>query len=126
MKKLKEFLKDNLLDFLIIIAFIALAIFMSNYHEYWSDEAQSWLIARDNSVLEILKVTKYEGTPCWWVLIIKVFMAFGLTYDYFFVIPIIFMVLGLLFVFKKFDMPWYMRVLFPFTYYIFYQAFLFY
>ena len=121
MEKTKNFLKNNILDCIIIVIFIVLAVFMSQYHEYWSDEAQSWLIARDCSVSEILKVTKYEGTPCWWVLIIKVFMVFGLTYEYFYVIPIVFMALGLLFVFKKFDFPWYMKVLFPFTYYIFFQ-----
>ncbi len=122
MNKVKTFIEKNWLNIVIIALFVILAFLMSGYHEKWSDEAQSWLIARDLSVSEIISYIKYEGTPPLWVFIIKIFMAFGLTYEYFFVIPIIFMTLGLIFMYTKYDVPWYVKLLFPFTYFVFFQT----
>ena len=122
MSKIKSFFEKNWLNIVIISLFVIVALCMSRYHEKWSDEAQSWLIARDLSVFEIINYIKYEGTPPLWVFVIKIFMAFGMTYEYFFIIPIIFMTLGLIFMYTKYDIPWYVKVLFPFTYYAFFQT----
>ena len=119
---IKDFLKKNWLNLIIIIAFVIGAFYMAQFHELWSDEAQSWLIARDLSVPEIIGYTRYEGTPPLWVLTIKFFMMLGVTYETYYIIPIIFMGLGLLFLYTKFDIPWYLKILFPFTYYVFYQT----
>ena len=40
----------------LIISFIIIIL-----HEAWRDEAQSWLIARDLSFIDILKQMKFEG-----------------------------------------------------------------
>lgn len=116
-----EIVKNNLLNIVILISFIILAIIFSNYHEHWSDEVQSWLIARDNSVLEIIKYTKYEGTPCLWFLILKLFINLGFTIDSFYLIPIIFTSIGLYLLLFKTNIPWYIKILFPFSYFIFFQ-----
>lgn len=119
---IKDYLKKNWINILIIAVFIVCAFAMAQYHELWSDEAQSWLIARDLSVPEIIGYIRYEGTPPLWVLTIKLFMFLGVTYETYFIIPIIFMSLGLLFLYSKFDIPWYLKILFPFTYYVFFQT----
>lgn len=58
----------------ITVIFAVLSLTVSSFHEHWSDEAQSYLLARDNSFLEIFQYIKYEGTPALWVIIIKIFI----------------------------------------------------
>ena len=106
---------------LIIIAFIALTVVSTNFHEPWSDEAQSFLIARDTSLTEMFGYMKYEGTPPLWVLIIKLFIFVGGTYETFYILPIIFSVLGVILFEFKIKAPWYIKLLFPFTYFVLYQ-----
>ena len=62
---------------IIIIIFTILVLSLSNTHEHWSDEAQSFLLARDNSITELFYYMKYEGTPPLWVIIIKIFILLG-------------------------------------------------
>lgn len=106
---------------LIIGLFLIFSILVAGRHEHWSDEAQSFLLARDNSFLEIFKYIKYEGTPPLWVLVIKIFILFGGTYKTFYILPIIFNTIGLVLLLYKVKVPWYIKVLFPFTYFIFFQ-----
>lgn len=120
--KIVKVIEKNFLNAIILILFIILAISFSKYHEHWADEAQSWLIARDNSIIEILNYTKYEGTPCLWFLILKVFINIGFTYDYFYLIPIIITSVGLFLLLFKVKLPWYIRILFPFSYFVFFQT----
>lgn len=111
--------KINIIVF-IIFAFLALVIGIN--HEPWADEAQSWIIARDASVSEIIwDVSRYEGTFPLWFLTIKLFISLGLKYEYFFVIPIIISLIGLLVFLKGVKAPTIVKILVPFTYYIFYQ-----
>ena len=122
MDKIKHFFKKNWLNAIIIFTYMITAVYMAQFHELWTDEAQSWLIARDSSIGRIFSYIRYEGTPPLWVLIIKVFISCGLTVDKFYLLPIIFMSLGLIFLYTKFDIPWYIKILFPFTYFAFYQS----
>lgn len=105
----------------IIVLFIILAIIVANFHEHWSDEAQSFLLARDNSFSEIMHYIRYEGTPPLWFFVIKIFILLGGTYEYFYILPIIFSTIGLIIFEFKIKAPWYIKVIFPFTYFIFYQ-----
>jgi len=106
----------------IIILCTLLSIYVCLHHETWSDEVNLWLIARDSSVLDIFKIYMYqEGHPALWYLVIKFFQCLNLKYQYFFIIPLIFSNLGLaIFMFKS-DYKLYIKVLLPFTYFIFYQ-----
>lgn len=58
----------------IIIVFMVLSLALAKFHEHWSDEAQSFLLARDNSFAEIFHYIKYEGTPALWVIVVKIFI----------------------------------------------------
>lgn len=50
-------------------------------HEPWSDEAQSWLLARDSTPSDLIfRVVRYEGTPPLWPLILQVPARNGLPY----------------------------------------------
>lgn len=106
---------------LLIIAFIILSIKVANKHEHWSDEAQSYLLARDTNFIEIFKYMKYEGTPPLWVFTIKIFLSLGGTYQTFYILPIIFSTIGLILFEYKIKAPWYIKIIFPFTYFMFYQ-----
>ena len=46
-------------------------------HEFWTDEAQAWLIAKDLSIPEIFSAMKYEGHSCLWHLILHPFAKLG-------------------------------------------------
>ena len=120
-KNMKNYIKKNILNFIILIVFAVLAIWFSQYHEPWADEAQSWLIARDNSITQILTYMRYEGTPALWFLILKVFINLGFSYSNFYIIPIIFTLIGLYLVLFKIKMPWQIKILFPFSYFIFFM-----
>ena len=48
---------------IVVAAFVCMGVFAGLHHEPWADEAQSWLIARDNNnLIDLLKAVKYEGT----------------------------------------------------------------
>jgi len=106
---------------LIIVLFVITSTFIALKHEHWSDEAQSFLLARDNSLIELFGYMKYEGTPPLWVLVLKLFIILGGTYETLFILPILFSTIGLIIFEFKIKAPWYIKVLFPFTYFIFYQ-----
>lgn len=104
-----------------IIIFIIINSIISLKHESWADEAQAWLIARDNSFLGILKNMKYEGTPGLWHIILKISILFGLQYENIQVITITFTVIGIIFLFKNEKIPVWMKILLPYTYFVFFQ-----
>ena len=119
---MKKYLtKNNILYTIIIIVFLSLSIIISNKHEHWTDEAIAWLIANDLSITEILKYMHCDGHPMLFHLIVKLFCFFGLKYNHFNIISILFSTLGVTILLFKSNFKWYIKILLPFTYYIFYQ-----
>ena len=87
--------KNIILNIVILAIFIVISLVVGYYHEPWSDEAQSWLIARDASVSEILcTIEKYEGTPPLWHLFLKFLISLGYQYEYLYLISVFFSSLG--------------------------------
>ncbi len=120
---MKKILKKEYLFYLIIIAiFFTLATIVSLKHEYWPDELNAWLIAKDSSVIELFtKYLRNDGHPALFHLIIKTFQFFGLQLRDFRIISLLFSTLGVaVFVFKS-KFKWYLKALFPFTFFIFFQ-----
>ena len=69
-----------LLAFVLCIAIIAIVMC---FHEPWFDEAQSWLIARDSSLADIISVrTHYEGHPPFWNLLLAIAAKNGVPYEF--------------------------------------------
>lgn len=69
-----------LLAFVLYIAIIAIVMC---FHEPWFDEAQSWLIARDSSLTDIISVRPhYEGHPPFWNLLLAIAAKNGVPYEF--------------------------------------------
>lgn len=69
-----------LLAFVLYIAIIAIVMC---FHEPWFDEAQSWLIARDSSLTDIISVRPhYEGHPPFWNLFLAIAAKNSVPYEF--------------------------------------------
>lgn len=93
------------------------------YHEPWYDEAQSWLIARDAGIGELLRtITHYEGHPPLWVFILMPIAKSGIPFEIGIkTVNFLFAVAAMgIFVFKAPFRP-IIRFTVPFTYFFFYQ-----
>ena len=108
--------KEIVLNVVILAVFIALSIFVGANHEPWADEAQSWLIARDATVSEILfTIERYEGTPPLWHLFLKVLINIGYKYEYIYLISVFFSSLGVGLLLFKLKLPTPIKLLLLFT-----------
>jgi len=58
--------------FLWVIISLGLLVYKLIYHELWKDEWQAWLVARDQSIGEMLSFLNYEGHPSLWYLYLKI------------------------------------------------------
>ena len=117
-----ETLIERILELLVLISFIVLTLFIGRKHEPWADEAQAWLLARDASIKDLITINmRYEGSPLLWHVILKVFIRFGLTYKFLYIVPIIFSSIGVMIFEFKVKAPTFLKIILPFTYYIFFQ-----
>lgn len=114
--------KNGLFMSMLLLLFASITFITGVCHEPWADEAQAWLIARDASVFEILSsISRIEGTTPLWYFILKGLMVFDFPYSGFFLLPWIFGVVGVgIFLFKS-PFPNWVKVLFPFTYFVVFQ-----
>ena len=122
MKQNKHINKEYIFYCITIIFFLILSIFIGIKHEPWADEAQGWLIARDTTIKELFTYYLHvDGHPGLWHVILKFFQLLRLPYSHIYIIPIIFSTLGItIFEFKS-KYPLIIKILLPFTYFIFYQ-----
>ena len=105
----------------IVLAFALLAFFICSVHEPWSDEAQAWMIARDATLHDLLFVLPHgELNPSLWHLML-ILPATYLDYGVLRYISLFFGILGVaVFVYcSPFPKP--VKVLLPFTYFVFFQ-----
>src|SRR5262249_50086541 len=62
-------------------AYATFALLVASRHEPWADEAQSWLLARDSSLLQLwTRLLSYEGTTGLWQTLLPILIACGLPY----------------------------------------------
>lgn len=121
MKKVTDFLEKNFALILTAIFLIA-AGFIISHHEFWRDETQPWLIARDSpSIWSLFKNLKYEGHPALWYLVMM--LGSKITHS-----PEIIKLLHLLtaagavFIFAQYaPFPKFIKILFTFGYFPFYE-----
>lgn len=117
---------DNLnpaYTWLVLLLYVGCMIVITLYHEPWYDEAQSWLIARDASITDIIfKVPHFEGHPPLWHLYLVPFAKLGMPYEAGIKSASILLnavAMGIM-LFKA-PFPKIYRFLIPFTYFFFYQ-----
>ena len=72
--KIKKF---GTLETIVFILYIVLIMIIGITHECYEDETQSWLIARDLNIVEIIQQTKYEGHSFLWYFILAPFAKLG-------------------------------------------------
>ena len=106
----------------VLSLYAAMLIILVPRHEPWFDEAQAWLIARDDDPLQMLAQTmRYEGSPALWHLLLMLPAKLGLPYAVLNWVSAILATCGL-FVFLRFaPFPWLLKAIFPFTFYMLYQ-----
>jgi hypothetical protein len=103
----------------VYVVVVAIAI---RFHEPWSDEAQAWVIARDNSVWQILRYRlHYEGSPALWHLLVHCFQLLGGRYSLFDWFGACFAIGGVVVWLRWSPFPLPVRVLLPFTFFLQYQ-----
>lgn len=118
-EKNQTYKADNLLY---LVIWLGLSLFMGYHHEPFSDEAQSYLIARDVSLLDLIKdVARTEGAPLLWFLWLKVLIFCGLTYKYICFSSIIPNFIGVCLFVTQAPFTKVIRYLFPLTYFVFFQ-----
>lgn len=89
--------------------------------EPWADEAQAWLLVRDNSIFELLKVLPAEGHPPLWYFLIYPLVKLGMPYY-----SVKFLTTGVsiisVYIFQfKTRLPLLLKALIPFSYIFLYQ-----
>jgi hypothetical protein len=103
--------------------FVLVAAIAVHYHEPWDDEAQAWLIARDNSVWQIVRYRlHYEGAPPAWHLLLHAFHNVGGTYAGIGWLSMVAAAGGVYVWLRWSPFPAVLRFLVPFTFFFAYQA----
>jgi len=116
-KKLNFFI-----EYVVIAFYVSLLAIILYKHEPWFDEGQAWLLARDLSVKDLFfKYLRYEGSPGLWHLILTLPAKLHMPYYTISIISGLIAAAGV-FVFVKFSpFPVHVKILLPFSYFIFYQ-----
>lgn len=115
--------KCGTLEFAVLCFYIVALSAMMCFHEPWYDEAQAWLIARDGSWSEILfEIPHYEGHPPLWYVVLAVFAKVGADFDLTLkLLTLALNTVAVALLLFKLPFPRTVRLLLPFTYFLFYQ-----
>ena len=115
--------KRRTANLVVLLAYIALQITVTSFHEPWFDEAQAWMIARESTLKELLfKIPHLEGHPSFWWLLLAVPAKIGVPYEIGIkTIEVYFASFACYLLVYKSPFPWCVRYLLPFTYFLFYQ-----
>ena len=115
--------KCGTLEFAVLCFYIVALSAMMCFHEPWYDEAQAWLIARDGSWSEILfEIPHYEGHPPFWYVVLAVFSKVGADFDLTLkLLTLALNTVAVALLLFKMPFPSTVRLLLPFTYFLFYQ-----
>lgn len=113
---------EKILIPLYLLAWLALTVSLGLSHEPFADEAQSFLIARDTGIAELLSTTaRTEGTPVLWHFWLKLLLFVGLPYSLLFLASVLPEFAAVVLFVCKAPFSAAVRYLFPLTYYVFYQ-----
>ena len=115
-KEGKTFFLFNSADAFLSVVFLLVSLFnawLAINHVCWRDEAQAWLIARDNVLLadSLFTITSYEGHPILWFLILMPFAKAGAGYSVLKLLSWMFMTGALFVLLFKTKYPAFFRIL---------------
>ena len=111
------------MDMVYMLVFLFVLGIIVSFHEPWGDEGQSWLIARQASLCEmIFQIPHNEGHPPFWHLFLAIFAKNGAPYELtlrLISLTVSGMNVWLLLHYSPFSRP--VRYLLPYTFFLFYQ-----
>ena len=114
--------KNNFIEISAFCIFIILVLILSVFHEPWLDELQPWGVSKDSLYNILFVIPHYEGHPPLWSLILKIFSSMNIHPEKGIRIPnLIFIFSAVWLLIFKSPFPRVVRVILPFTYFIFYQ-----
>ncbi len=113
--------KQNLYLNIAFIAYCLLAVYAIFIHEQWRDEAQAWLLVRDLSLIDLLKILRTEGHPPLWYLLIMPLSKAGLAYGSQNLLTAIVMCSSVYLLLFKTKLPLLLKLLLPFSYFFLYE-----
>lgn len=118
-----ESIKGKRAEFVVLALYIIGHVVITCFHEPWYDEAEAWNIAKSGSLREIvMDVPHLEGHPALWYLILKLFIVLGISYEPALnICSLIFAGLAVYLILFRSPFPRAVRILLPFTYFVFYQ-----
>ncbi len=104
-----------------LLLFTALNVLLAVTHEPWRDEAQAWLMARDQSIGELIHSMGYEVTPGLWHLMLWPLAQLGAPYGAMAALHSVVMIIaaGLIVYFAPFRL--WQKTAVVFSYYIFFE-----
>ncbi|MDQ4123529.1 MAG: hypothetical protein M3209_18995 [Acidobacteriota bacterium] len=107
---------------LVFLAYVVLLAAVVSNHEPWMDEAQPWLYGQDLSVRDLLvKYLRYDGHPPLWYVIVMIPAKLGFPYFTINVLSACFSALGVWLFLRYSPFPATVKILFPFSFFVFYQ-----
>ncbi len=116
---------DKIIPYLLWLCFICLLAYLKFiHHELWKDEWQAWFVAKDKNLIDIFSFLYYEGHPALWYVYLKIFTVFTPWIEPVILINTAHLItvgLGLYFLFVKFRMPLFLKVLFALSYFVFFE-----
>jgi hypothetical protein len=114
--------RSMILPWVAIALYVLLGFGITWQHEPWADEAHSWLLARDASLVELwTRLLHYEGTPGLWQTLLHILIRLGTPYAAFNFISMTAGALAAWLLIAHAPFPTVIRILLPFTYYLFFQ-----
>ncbi|MDQ4142948.1 MAG: hypothetical protein M3198_04245 [Actinomycetota bacterium] len=111
---------SRLLPYATLAGYAVLIAVVIAHHEPWFDEAQAWLMARDSNLINLFQRLPYEGQPGLWHLLLMV-PSKTLPYEVLNWISGGLGTLGVFVLLTRSPFPPLVKVLLPFTYFLFYQ-----
>jgi len=104
------------------LGYVLVMALMVPRHEPWADEAQSWLLSRDASLLQLWgRLLHYEGTPGLWQTLLHALIRLGLPYSALGFVSALLGLAAVVLLLRCAPLPLFIRILLPFTYYLCYQ-----
>jgi hypothetical protein len=114
--------RENLLQTICLLAFSVIAAAVIPRHIGWPDEAQSWLMARDSGLFDLIwRHVRYEGSPGLWATLLWLCARIHLTYGGIHWVCGLIALAGVGVWLRYAPFPPIIRYLFPFTFFIQYQ-----
>lgn len=110
------------LDAMVLVLYASVLAWAVPHHHPWIDEAQAWLIARDDSTRDtLLRRLHYEGAPPLWHMILKTALSLHMPYAGLNWLGATFACIGVFVLLRYSPFPRFVRCLLPFTFYLQYQ-----